>query len=328
MYMIGNTYCLLELVLKAILTHNSIIITSYSDYMKSTNELILILVRRILNAYNIDKNIIQILYTSRIEELLSNNISINKVIAIGNRNFQNKIRKISKVEVISKGYNYFDLYIENEKNLDFIEKIIKENENIDIYIKRGLKVDFEDYIEVEDIDEAIAQINFSTSGYSSSIFTDNKQNASVFLKEIKTNNVSVNSSPLIQDIVDIDINLLLTRKNMYYPNPLVEATGKNKIEFPTMKAILEKNKNIEEQSIIEKIQRENLQLRENSEEIQKQAKMQLDQKEIEINDLKRQLYESQSLANKYINIFRKSFFNRLFNGLKKGDIEKDMKLLS
>ena len=326
--MIGNTYCLLELVLKAILTHNSIIITSYSDYMKATNELILILVRRILNAYNIDKNIIQILYTSRIEELLSNNISINKVIAIGNRNFQNKIRKISKVEVISKGYNYFDLYIENEKNLDFIEKIIKENENIDIYIKRGLKVDFEDYIEVEDIDEAIAQINFSTSGYSSSIFTDNKQNASVFLKEIKTNNVSVNSSPLIQDIVDIDINLLLTRKNMYYPNLLVEATGKNKIEFPTMKAILEKNKNIEEQSIIEKIQRENLQLRENSEEIQKQAKMQLDQKEIEINDLKRQLYESQSLANKYINIFRKSFFNRLFNGLKKGDIEKDMKLLS
>ena len=326
--MIGNTYCLLELVLKAILTHNSIIITSDSDYMKATNELILILVKRILNAYNIDKNFIQILYTSRIEELLSNNISINKVIAIGNRNFQNKIRKISKVEVISKGYNYFDLYIENEKNLDFIEKIIKENENIDIYIKRGLKVDFEDYIEVEDIDEAIAQINFSTSGYSSSIFTDNKQNASVFLKEIKTNNVSVNSSPLIQDIVDIDINLLLTRKNMYYPNPLVEATGKNKIEFPTMKAILEKNKNIEEQSIIEKIQRENLQLRENSEEIQKQAKMQLDQKEIEINDLKRQLYESQSLANKYINIFRKSFFNRLFNGLKKGDIEKDMKLLS
>ncbi len=326
--MIGNTYCLLELVLKAILTHNSIIITSDSDYMKATNELILILVKRILNAYNIDKNFIQILYTSRIEELLSNNIGINKVIAIGNRNFQNKIRKISKVEVISKGYNYFDLYIENEKNLDFIEKIIKENENIDIYIKRGLKVDFEDYIEVEDIDEAIAQINFSTSGYSSSIFTDNKQNASVFLKEIKTNNVSVNSSPLIQDIVDIDINLLLTRKNMYYPNPLVEATGKNKIEFPTMKAILEKNKNIEEQSIIEKIQRENLQLRENSEEIQKQAKMQLDQKEIEINDLKRQLYESQSLANKYINIFRKSFFNRLFNGLKKGDIEKDMKLLS
>ena len=51
----GNTYCLLELVLKAILTHNSIIITSESDYMKATNELIVILIQRILESYSIDK---------------------------------------------------------------------------------------------------------------------------------------------------------------------------------------------------------------------------------------------------------------------------------
>ena len=180
----GNTYCLLELVLKAILTHNSIIATSESDYMKATNKLIVILIQRILEAYNIDKNLVQILYTSRIEELLSNSTSINKVFAIGNKGFQDKIRKASKVEVISKGYNYFDLYIEDLTNLTFIKKIVKEEENIDIYVKSGLKVPFEDYIEVEDIDEAIAQINFNTSGYSSSIFTDNNQNASVFLREV------------------------------------------------------------------------------------------------------------------------------------------------
>ncbi len=49
---------------------------------------------------------------------------------------------------------------------------------------------------------------------------------------------------------------------------------------------------------------------------------------MEVNDLKRQLYESQNLASKYINIFKKSFFSRLFSGLKKEDIEKDTKLLS
>ena len=75
-------------------------------------------------------------------------------------------------------------------------------------------------------------------------------------------------------------------------------------------------------------QKENFKLKANSEQIQKQAKMQLEQKEIEVNDLKRQLYESQSLANKYMNIFRKSFFSRLFGGLKKEDIENDTKLLS
>ena len=57
----GNTYCLLELVLKAILTHNSIIVTSEADYMKATNELIVILVQRVLEAYNIDKKLVQIL---------------------------------------------------------------------------------------------------------------------------------------------------------------------------------------------------------------------------------------------------------------------------
>ena len=52
--------------------------------------------------------------------------------------------------------------------------------NIDIYVKTGVEVPFEEYIEVEDIDEAIAQINFNTSGYSSSIFTDNNQNAMIY----------------------------------------------------------------------------------------------------------------------------------------------------
>lgn len=324
----GNTYCLLELVIKAILTHNSIIITSESDYMKATNELIVILIQRILEAYNIDKNLVQILYTSRIEELLSNSTSINRVFAIGNKSFQDRIRKISKVEVVCKGYNYFDIYVEDLTNLSFIKKIIKENSNIDIYIRSDLSVPFEDYIEVEDIDEAIGQINFNTSGYSSSIFTDNNQNASMFLREIKTNNVSVNSSPLIEENIDIDINLLLSRKNMFYPNPLAVGTGNNKFEFPTVKAILEKNKNREEQAMIEEMQKENSKLKASSEQLQNEAKVQLEQKEMEVNELKRQLYESQSLTNKYMNIFRKSFLCRLFSGLKKEDIENDTKLLS
>ena len=323
----GNTYCLLELILKAILTHNALIATSESNYMKATNELILILVRRILEAYEIDKNLIQILYTSRIEELLSNSISISKVIAIGNKNFQEKIKKVSKVEVICKGYNNFDLYIEDTTNLSFIKKIIKE-ENVDIYVKSGVKVPFEDYVEVEDIEEAIAQINFNTSGYSSSIFTDDSQNATKFLREIKTDNISVNSSPLIENIVNIDANLLLMKKNMLYPSPLTEGTEKSKFEFPTAKAILEENKNNRDKDIMVKIQKENIKLKENNEKIQKQATVQLEQLEMEVNDLKKQLYESQSLANKYMNIFRKSFFSRLFSGLKKEDIENDTKLLS
>ena len=311
----GNTYCLLELVLKAILTHNSIIITSESDYMKATNELIIILIKRILEAYGIDKNLVQIIYTSRTEELLSNSTSINKVFVIGNKSLQDKIKKVSKVEVICKGYNNFDIYIEDLTNITLIQKIINENENIDIYVRNDLSVPFENYIGVEDFEEAIGQINFNTSGYSSSIFTNNYQNASIFLREIKAENISVNSSPLVEGIIDIDINLFLIRKNMFYPSPLADGTENNKFKFPTMKAILEKNKEKEIQ-------------KENCEQLRKKLKTQLEQKDLEINDLKRQLSESQNLANKYINIFKKSFFSRLFSGLSKKDIENDNKLIS
>lgn len=324
----GNTYCLLELILKAILTHNSIIATSESNYMEATNELILILVRRILEAYKIDKNLVQILYTSQVEELLSNNASIKKVIVIGNRSFQEKIKNISKIEVISKGYNNFDIYIEDLKNLHFIERIVEKSNNIDIYVKSGIEIPFEDYTEVEDIDEVIAQINFNTSGYSSSIFTNNSQNASDFLREVKTDNISVNSSPLIKDIVDIDINLFVIKKNMFYPNPLADSGEKNKIEFPTARAILEKNIIEENKQVIEEMKIENSKLKDNNEKTQEQAKLELEKKRIEVDELKKQLGESQRLAKKYMNIFKKSLFSRLLGGIKKEEIEKDTKLLS
>lgn len=324
----GNTYCLLELILKAILTHNSIIATSESNYMEATNELILILVRRILEAYKIDKNLVQILYTSQVEELLSNNASIKKVIVIGNRSFQEKIKNISKIEVISKGYNNFDIYIEDLKNLHFIERIVEESNNIDIYVKSGIEIPFEEYTEVEDIDEAIAQINFNTSGYSSSIFTNNSQNASDFLREVKTDNISVNSSPLIKESVDIDINLFVIKKNMFYPNPLADSGEKNKIEFPTARDILEKNIIEKNKQVIEEMKIENSKLKDNNEKTQKQAKLELEKKRIEVDELKKQLGESQRLAKKYMNIFKKSLFSRLLGGIKKEEIEKDTKLLS
>lgn len=324
----GNTYCLLELVFKAILTHNALILVSESDYMKATNELIVILIQRILRAYNIDANLIQIVYTTQIEELLSNNLSIGKAIVIGNKAYQNKIRLVSKVNTIFIGYNTFDLYIDDDSNITFIKKILKQSNNIDVYVKTGLKFNYEDAIEVEDIDEAIGMINCNTSGYSSSIFTSDKQNASQFLKEVKSSTVAVNSSPLIEDMLNVDINEFLIIKNMIYPNVLAEGTSKNKFQFPTAKSILEKNKIKEQSKLIENMENENAKLKKENENIINESSMQIKQKDYEVSELKRQLEESQGLANKYMNIFRKSFFTRLFGRMKKEELENDTKLLS
>ena len=324
----GNTYCLLELIMKAILTHNALILVSETDYMKGTNELILILIQRILKAYNIDINLIQILYTDQIEELLSNNISIGKAIVIGNKSYQNKIRLISKVNTIYLGYNAFDIYIEDNNNASFIKEILRRSDNIDVYVKSGIKFKLDDAIEVEDIDEAIAMINFNTSGYSSSIFTSDGQNASKFLKDIKTTTVTVNGSPLIGAMLNIDINEFFIIKNMIYPNILEEGTQDNKFQFPTVKSILEKKKMQEQEKVILNMKNENIKLKKEKENIIYENSKQMKQKEIETDELKRQLEESQTIANKYMNIFKKSFFIRLFGKMKKEDIEKDTKLLS
>lgn len=306
----GNTYCFIELALKSILTHNAIIFVSEADYMKSTNELFIILIQRILEAYKIDKNLIQILYTTRIEELLSNSVSINKIIVIGNKEEQDRVKKLSTTTVISNGYDYYAIYIEDITNREFIKEILKQNKNIDVFVKQGIEVPFEDYIEVSEINEAIAQINYNTAGYSTSIFTNNPENAVQFLREVKSDNISVNSSPLINEPINLNINHFLTEKNMLYPNILKESNPQNKIEFPTARKILEQNKTQEQNKIIQEMKKEN------------------EQNNLEIEALKKQLQESQTLLEKYMNIYRKSFFSRIFGKIKKSDIEKDTKLLS
>ena len=187
---------------------------------------------------------------------------------------------------------------------------------------------FEDVIEVADCDEAIGQINFNTAGFSCSIFTDNGDNASQFLREAKADNISVNSSPLLKKCLDIDLTEFYIEKNMFYPNMLKDGTNESKLEFPTERAILEKKKQEQDKVKIEEMQKENNLLKENNKKAQEEASIQIKQKEDEVNELKRQLEESQNLANKYMNIFRKSFFSRVFGRVNKEDIEKDTKLLS
>ena len=83
----------------------------------------------------------------------------------------------------------------------------------DIYVKTGLKVSFDDYIEVKDIEEAVGQINFNTAGYDSIILTDSKSSASYFVKNVKTDNVFVNTL-FTKNYLKFDMDLFLRKKKV------------------------------------------------------------------------------------------------------------------
>lgn len=213
----GNTYTMLELILLGILTHNTIIFTS-NGYMHGTNGLLLNIVHTILEKEEYKKEMFQHSFIIRPEDFFDSFKTINKTIVIGDSEMQNKYNKLCANALLISGYNNYDIYIEDLEHVETIKKIISQKLNINLYINSGLKVKADNAIFVEDIDEAITQINFNSSGYSSSIFTKNNENASKFIKNINSKNVLVNASPTLVQQLDIKQEDLLKEKNIILPN--------------------------------------------------------------------------------------------------------------
>lgn len=212
----GDPYLSLEMILRNIMAGNTIILVN-NGFMYGTNNLIVNIVQSILENYQVSKNLIQVFITDDYKEVLNNYANIDLVICIGNHELQRLIIKESKNKVITSGYENFDLYIEDTKHLDFLNKIINTGLNVNLYINKDTNLDYDTAIIVSDIDEAIAQINYNGSRYSSAIFTSSNFNASKFIREVKSSIVTVNTSPTIERICDIKQLDLVYERTIIYP---------------------------------------------------------------------------------------------------------------
>ena len=212
----GNPYLSLEMILRNIMAGNTIILVN-NGFMYGTNNLIVNIVQSILENYQVSKNLIQLFITDDYKEVLNNYANIDLVVCIGNHELQRLIIRESKNKVITSGYENFDLYIEDTKHLDFLNKIINTGLNVNLYINKDTNLDYDTAIIVSDIDEAIAQINYNGSRYSSAIFTSSNFNASKFIREVKSSIVTVNTSPTIERICDIKQLDLVYEKTIIYP---------------------------------------------------------------------------------------------------------------
>ncbi|MBF0986772.1 MAG: hypothetical protein HXK72_00325 [Clostridiales bacterium] len=212
----GNPYLSLEMILRNIMAGNTIILVN-NGFMYGINNLIVNIVQSILENYQVSKNLIQLFITDDYKEVLNNYANIDLVVCIGNHELQRLIIRESKNKVITSGYENFDLYIEDTKHLDFLNKIINTGLNVNLYINKDTNLDYDTAIIVSDIDEAIAQINYNGSRYSSAIFTSSNFNASKFIREVKSSIVTVNTSPTIERICDIKQLDLVYEKTIIYP---------------------------------------------------------------------------------------------------------------
>lgn len=212
----GNPYIIIEMAIRNIMAGNTTIFSN-NGFMFGTNQLLILIIQSVLERFNISKYLIQIFVSETFDDILSNYANIDLVVCIGNHNLQNMVLGKCKNKTIISGYENFDLYIEDTTHIDFLNKIVNTGLNIQIYINNETKLDYLDAMSVADIDEAIAQINYNGSRYSSSIFTTSTENASKFAKEIKSKNVTINTSPTIERIIDIKQSDLINEKIVIYP---------------------------------------------------------------------------------------------------------------
>ena len=198
----GNPYTIIEMVIRNIMAGNTTIFSN-NGFMFGTNQLLIQIIQSVLEQFNISKYLVQIYVSENFDEVLSNFANIDLVVCIGNHSLQNMILNKSKNRTIVSGYENFDLYIEDTSHIDFLNKIVNTELNIQLYINSDTKLDHSSAIIVNDVDEAIAQINYNGSKYSSAIFTTSTENASKFVKEVKSKIVTINTSPTIERIIDI-----------------------------------------------------------------------------------------------------------------------------
>lgn len=212
----GNPYVIIEMTIRNILAGNTTIFSN-NGYMFGSNKLLIQIIQSVLEQFNISKNLVQIYISESFEAILSNYANIDLVVCVGNHHLQSLISKISRNRTIYSGYENFDLYIENTENLEFLNKVVNTGLNIQLYINKKTNFDYTNAILIDDIEEAIAQINYNGSRYSTSIFTTSTENASRFVREVKSNIVTVNTSPTIERLFDIKQIDLVNERTIIYP---------------------------------------------------------------------------------------------------------------
>ena len=213
----GNSYVILEMIIKNLLVCNTLILVN-NGYNFGVNTVLIELLHAVLSKYNIDESLVQLFASDDNHKVLKNFANIDLVVVIGNHALQTEILNKSKNRTITSGYDNYDVYVEDLAHIDFINEISKLGLNIEFYVKDDLDVHFDNEIRVSDIDEAISQINYNSSRYATSIFTNNEDNASRFIREVKSSYVTVNTSPTIERLLDINTSDLGLEKTIIYPN--------------------------------------------------------------------------------------------------------------
>lgn len=213
----GNTYVFIEIALKTIISHNSMIFVSQVEYMKHTNRVISEIIGKILKNMNLNKNLIQLDYNFNILEYCNSKYVIKKAFVVGNTDLHNTIKRVSKIKTEYYGFSDCDVYIDTIEDINKLKDYLKENSNtlFKVYVNKTLDINIENAIYVNDFEEAIDKIEFDSCNYCLIVFSKDSKCKAELAERCKIQNIVINKYMNCNTILNIDINTFYTKKYIF-----------------------------------------------------------------------------------------------------------------
>ncbi len=188
------------MILKGLKTHNKIILCDKNNL--EINKVIVNMVKEIIIKNNYYTDVINI--TNNYDDIYSLQEMIDKIIYIGNKCDYIEFRKRLYINTEYNGYGYIALFYDDDEK----ERIVQ---NIQLYCLSNF---FDIDVFHNNIDNAIAHINYLANNETTVIFSKNKENLIKFMLDIKSDKIYINKSPLADYKFYISDESLIRKKQI------------------------------------------------------------------------------------------------------------------
>ena len=196
----GRPEVTLTMILKGLKTHNKIILCDKNNL--EINKVIVNMVKEIIIKNNYYTDVINI--TNNYDDIYSLQEMIDKIIYIGNKCDYIEFRKRLYINTEYNGYGYIALFYDDDEK----ERIVQ---NIQLYCLSNF---FDIDVFHNNIDNAIAHINYLANNETTVIFSKNKENLIKFMLDIKSDKIYINKSPLADYKFYISDESLIRKKQI------------------------------------------------------------------------------------------------------------------
>lgn len=202
----GDTYFVLELLLKALMTKTKIIFCTDS-YMLSINSYLIELIQAVLVRNNIPAEVISIYSMRSYKDAVKAVDNIDCIVVNKDYDMYKNIEELTNIKVIYSDYGNVNVYVESDDFNEQIDRLCEDakKENIDVFLTR-----------TEDIQNYLENMSNNFVFHSVVVYTKRIEKCTYFFKNIKARNVYINRNPF--ENVDIDFSEFefLYQKNIVY----------------------------------------------------------------------------------------------------------------